>query len=172
MNGRAEIGGPVHIREMTEGDLDGVLEIERMTFPSPWSRALFERELVTPFARSFVGLRKETGQLAGYLCFWLVEQEGHILNLAVHPQHRGQRIGSRLLGYGVEFCRKQGVQADHPGGPAVQLPSHLPVPEFSISTPGDPPPVLYRQRRRCRHHGTGPGRSEAPLNRMKIFPKK
>jgi ribosomal-protein-alanine N-acetyltransferase len=110
MNGRMEMDGPVMIREMTEGDLDGVLEIERITFPSPWSRALFERELVTPFARSFVGLWKETGQLAGYLCFWLVDQEGHVLNLAVHPQYRGQRIGSQLLGFGVEFCRKQGVR--------------------------------------------------------------
>ncbi len=110
MNGRSGIEGPIDIREMTEGDLDEVLEIERVTFPSPWSRPLFERELVTPFARSFVGLRKETGQLAGYLCFWLVEQEGHVLNLAVHPQHRGQRIGTRLLGFGVEFCRQQGVQ--------------------------------------------------------------
>jgi len=105
-----DVGAPIDIREMTEGDLDEVLEIERVTFPSPWSRALFERELVTPFARSFVGLRKESGQISGYLCFWLVEQEGHVLNLAVHPQHRGQRIGTRLLGFGVEFCRKQGVQ--------------------------------------------------------------
>lgn len=110
MNGRSGIDGPIDIREMTAGDLDEVLKIERVTFPSPWSRALFERELVTPFARSFVGLGKETGELAGYLCFWLVEQEGHVLNLAVHPQHRGQRIGTRLLGFGVEFCRKQGVQ--------------------------------------------------------------
>jgi len=110
MNGRAEFGEPIDIREMTEGDLDEVLEIEKVTFPSPWSRALFERELVTPFARSFVGLQKETGQIAGYLCFWLVDQEGHILNLAVHPQHRGQRVGTRLLRFGVEFCRKQGVQ--------------------------------------------------------------
>ncbi len=110
MNGQLEIGGRVSIREMTEGDLDEVLGIERVTFPSPWSRALFERELVTPFARSFVGLWKETGRVAGYLCFWLVDQEGHVLNLAVHPQHRGQRIGSLLLGFGVDFCRKQGVQ--------------------------------------------------------------
>jgi ribosomal-protein-alanine N-acetyltransferase len=110
MNGQVEIGGLVNIREMTEGDLDEILEIERITFPSPWSRVLFERELVTPFARSFVGLWKETGRVAGYLCFWLVEQEGHVLNLAVHPQHRGRRIGTRLLGFGVEFCRKQGVQ--------------------------------------------------------------
>jgi ribosomal-protein-alanine N-acetyltransferase len=110
MNSGVEMGGRVLIREMTEGDLEEVLQIERVTFPSPWSRALFERELTTPFARSFVGVQGETGPVAGYLCFWLVDEEGHVLNLAVHPQHRGQRIGTQLLGFGVDFCRKEGVR--------------------------------------------------------------
>jgi ribosomal protein S18 acetylase RimI-like enzyme len=45
---------PVEIREMTRQDLDEVLEIEGKSFPTPWSRVLFERELSTPFARAFV----------------------------------------------------------------------------------------------------------------------
>jgi [ribosomal protein S18]-alanine N-acetyltransferase len=101
---------PIEIRGMAEKDLDEVLEIEKVAFPSPWSRGLFERELVTPFARSFVACRKGAPEVVGYLCFWLVDTECHVLNLAVHPQHRGQGIGAGILGFGVEYCRREGVQ--------------------------------------------------------------
>jgi ribosomal-protein-alanine N-acetyltransferase len=105
-----EKGDAVEIREMTEEDLDEILAIEKVTFPATWSRMLFERELVTPFARSFVAREKEAGRIVGYLCFWLVDRETHILNLAVHPQYRGMGIGARLLGFGLEYCQNQGVQ--------------------------------------------------------------
>jgi ribosomal-protein-alanine N-acetyltransferase len=101
---------PIEIREMAQKDLDEVLEIEKVAFPSPWSRGLFERELLTPFARSFVARRKEAPALVGYLCFWLVDSECHLLNVAVHPQHRGRGIGTQILGFGVDYCRRQGVQ--------------------------------------------------------------
>jgi ribosomal-protein-alanine N-acetyltransferase len=100
----------IEIREMTRGDLEEVLQIERMSFPTPWSQALFERELLTPFARSLVALERESKKIMGYLCFWLVDPEAHVLNLAVHPQHRGQGLGTLLMGYGVEYCRNRGVQ--------------------------------------------------------------
>jgi ribosomal-protein-alanine N-acetyltransferase len=100
----------IEIREMTQQDLDEVLQIEGLSFPAPWSRALFERELSTPFARAFVAQEAQREKILGYLCFWLVEQEAHILNLAVHPQHRNRGIGTLLLGYGVDYCRKGRVQ--------------------------------------------------------------
>jgi ribosomal-protein-alanine N-acetyltransferase len=108
--GRQDSQEPVEIREMAEKDLDEVLEIERAAFPSPWSRGLFERELATPFARSFVARRKGAPEVVGYMCFWLVDTECHLLNLAVHPRHRGRGIGAEILGYGVAYCLREGVQ--------------------------------------------------------------
>ncbi len=108
--GARDSQAPVEIREMREPDLEEVLEIEKVSFPSPWSRGLFERELTTPFARSFVARRKGTPAVAGYMCFWLVDTECHLLNLAVHPQHREQGIGRGLLRFGVDYCRREGVQ--------------------------------------------------------------
>ena len=100
----------IEIREMTQQDLDEVLQIEGASFPSPWSRTLFERELSTPFARSFVAQAAQGKELLGYLCFWLVDREAHILNLAVHPQHPKRGIGTLLLGHGIDYCRQYGVQ--------------------------------------------------------------
>jgi ribosomal-protein-alanine N-acetyltransferase len=101
---------PVEIREMTRQDLDEVLEIEGKSFPTPWSRVLFERELSTPFARAFVAQEGQKKTVLGYLCFWLVDGEAHILNLAVHPRQRNQGIGTLLLGEGVRYCREKGVE--------------------------------------------------------------
>jgi len=95
---------------MTYQDLEQVLEIETESFPRPWSRGLFEKELLTPFARSLVAAEVSSGKILGYLCFWVVGQETHILNLAVHPQYRRRGIGGLLLRQGLEDCRKKGVE--------------------------------------------------------------
>lgn len=101
--------GRIEIRQMTERDLDEVMEIERKSFPSPWSRRLFERELLLPYAHAFVALEVPPDQVLGYLCFWLVERETHILNLAVHPDRRRRGIGSFLLRYGLDYSREKGA---------------------------------------------------------------
>ncbi len=95
---------------MTREDLDEVLQIEAVSFPTPWSRHLFERELATAFARSYVAREGTGGKVLGYACFWLVDSEAHLLNLAVHPEHRNGGIGSLLLRRLVEYCREQGIR--------------------------------------------------------------
>lgn len=102
--------GQIEIRKMTERDLDEVMEIERKSFPAPWSRRLFERELVLPYAQAFVALQVPPNQVVGYLCFWLIDREGHILNLAVHPEWRRRGIGSLLLRRGLADSREKGAR--------------------------------------------------------------
>jgi ribosomal-protein-alanine N-acetyltransferase len=102
--------GRIEVRRMTEEDLDGVMEIERQSFPAPWSRGLFERELLLSYAHAFVAVDVPGGRVVGYLCFWLVEGETHILNLAVHPERRRQGIASRLLRCGLDYSRQKGAE--------------------------------------------------------------
>ena len=102
--------GRIEIRPMTEGDLDEIMQIERKSFPTPWSRRLFERELLLPYAYAFVALEAPVDRVVGYLCFWLVEGETHILNLAVHPESRRRGIGSLLLRHGLEYSREKGAR--------------------------------------------------------------
>ena len=93
---------PVTLREMRREDLPAVLDIERRSFAQPWSRAFFEKELATPFARLVVAV--EDGQpgpaVIGYACRWRVTDEVHVLNVAVHPERRGRGFG-RLLVEGI-----------------------------------------------------------------------
>src|SRR5262245_5216084 len=93
---------PVALRTMSREDLSAVLEIERRSFAQPWSRTFLEKELSTPFARLVVALADVRGRsvIVGYTCRWRVTDEVHLLNVAVHPEHRGLSIG-RLLVEGV-----------------------------------------------------------------------
>ena len=90
---------PVTLRDMRRDDLPTVLDIERRSFSQPWSRAFFEKELATPFARLIVAV--EAGRagptVVGYICRWRVTDEVHILNVAVHPDRRGRGFGRLLL---------------------------------------------------------------------------
>lgn len=90
---------PVTLRPMRRSDLDAVLAIEERAFPQPWSRAFFEKELAAPQAHCIVAVRDdgEPAALLGYAVSWRVLDEVHLLNVAVHPGHRGAAIGRRLL---------------------------------------------------------------------------
>jgi len=82
---------------MWQEDLPAVLEIERQSFGQPWSRAFFEKELATPFARLTVAVDTDAGSVVGYTCRWRVADEVHLLNVAVHPDRRGRGFGRLLL---------------------------------------------------------------------------
>ncbi|MBE0427316.1 MAG: ribosomal protein S18-alanine N-acetyltransferase [Nitrospirae bacterium] len=83
------------IREMHEDDIPEILRIERMSFPTPWTEAAFINEIYKPYALTRVVLQKNN--VIGYICVNRVLNEGHILNLAVHPEFRRQGIASMLM---------------------------------------------------------------------------
>ena len=96
------------LTEMNEGDIDEVLEIERGSFPSPWSKRMFLNELSNPNSHIILA-KDESGKILGFICFWNVAGEIHILNLAAHPGHRRQGIGKRLLTHVIDSSMKNGA---------------------------------------------------------------
>ena len=88
-----------YLRDMRREDLPAVLDIERRSFAQPWSRAFFEKELATPFARLVVAVEEAVprSQVIGYTCRWRVTDEVHLLNVAVHPERRGLGHGRALV---------------------------------------------------------------------------
>lgn len=84
-----------------------ILEIERASFPSPWSYNAFKSE--TQKSVSHLWVLISDGTVAGYICFWIMEREIQLLNLAVHPEKRGNRFGKFLLTRMIEKGIDQGV---------------------------------------------------------------
>ena len=100
------------IRNATHRDLPRILEIERLAFPTPWSLSSFQRELTLPFSRTTVAVSSEDqdAPARGFLCRWLVADECHILNIAVHPEFRRLGIGAALLRHTVDEAKEKRAQ--------------------------------------------------------------
>ncbi len=87
---------PVRFRDMDLRALSGVLDIERRSFATPWSERAFISELTqNAYAHYVVALRGH--QVVGYAGMWLILDEAHLTNIAVHPAERGRGLGDALL---------------------------------------------------------------------------
>ena len=92
----AEAPAAVSIRELVYGDLPGVLAIERRSFGTPWSLAMFVLELSKP---SGICLAAEDDDgLVGYLVCSRYADVWHLMNVAVEPDRRRAGIASGLIG--------------------------------------------------------------------------
>lgn len=83
------------ISRMKGDDLDEVLAIEHLCFTYPFSRSLFESELNQPAATLLVARDGES--LVGYIDFWKVVDEIHLINIAVHPDYQRKGIATQLF---------------------------------------------------------------------------
>ena len=83
------------VRRLTYSDLPSVLSIERRSFPTPWSLAMFVLELSKP---SGICLAAASDQgLAGYLVCSRYADVWHLMNVAVTPHARRQGIATMLM---------------------------------------------------------------------------
>jgi len=93
---------------MLYDDVPRVLEIERMSFSSPWSEAAFLQEIHKHYALSQVAeLRYD---IIGYMCANYLFDEGHILNLAVDPDFRRQGVATVLMEDALTELKKKGCR--------------------------------------------------------------
>ncbi len=104
-----ESTGHYEIRPLQEADLPEVAAIERETYPLPWSLPCFRNELSRRYSHLEGLTEKATGRLVGYVCYWVLYNEMHVLNLAVRPGWRGRGLGRMLLAHSLEAARAQGA---------------------------------------------------------------
>lgn len=86
----------IEIADMSAEDIDLVCEIESLSFKTPWSRESFAEELTKNSLARYI-VAKVDGKVAAYGGMWIVLDEGHITNIAVHPDYRGRKIGEKLV---------------------------------------------------------------------------
>ncbi|NLZ43973.1 MAG: ribosomal protein S18-alanine N-acetyltransferase [Clostridia bacterium] len=98
----------VAVEPMQLKDLPEILIIERLSFPIPWSKQAFLHELNNEFALYLVA--RENLAVCGYIGMWLIVDEGHITNLAVHPAYRRRGIGRLLLKSLIQAGKRYGLR--------------------------------------------------------------
>ncbi|MEJ2717692.1 MAG: ribosomal protein S18-alanine N-acetyltransferase [Deltaproteobacteria bacterium] len=93
---------------MTSEDLDEILAIERSSFARPWTREMFLREISSRTARALVF--RDGNAIVGYLCFWEVLDEAHLMVIAVRPERRGEGHGKAILAHLEKICLQDGLK--------------------------------------------------------------
>jgi [ribosomal protein S18]-alanine N-acetyltransferase len=96
------------IRRMTAEDIDAVVEVERQSFTTPWSRTAFEAEIEENDLACYLVVIY-AGQIIGYGGMWIILDEAHVTNIAILPDYWGRGFGRSLLAVMIEKAREHGV---------------------------------------------------------------
>ncbi|EGA90241.1 acetyltransferase [Planococcus donghaensis MPA1U2] len=98
----------VNFRKMTTEDVDAVYEIEKLSFTLPWTKEAFYNEMNINEHAYYVIAETEEG-IVGYCGMWLVMDEAHVTNIAIHPDHRGKKLGGSLMEAAIKTAKAQGA---------------------------------------------------------------
>lgn len=93
------------IRLMSKKDIDDIVELEHLSFASPWSADSFRQELNNPLA--FYLVWELENKVLGYCGAWVLLGEAQITNVAIHPKCQRQGAGRRLLRSFLEVLREK-----------------------------------------------------------------
>jgi [ribosomal protein S18]-alanine N-acetyltransferase len=89
----------IELRRLGLANLRTIEEIERRSYPTPWSRSMFAGELAKPSSICLGAFDAdgEAGTLCGYLIVSRYVDAWHVMNVAVDPGHRSRGIATMLL---------------------------------------------------------------------------
>jgi ribosomal-protein-alanine N-acetyltransferase len=128
--------GTLRFRRMRQEDLTRVVEIEKDGFRHPWSRELLERELAHTWSTVLLAVDEgdggeraagaSPGRILGFVVFWLVHDELHILNIASAVEARRRGIGRALMLEASAAARARGaalstLEVRRSNAPAIAL---------------------------------------------------
>jgi ribosomal-protein-alanine N-acetyltransferase len=83
------------LRRLTYADLPHVMTIERRTFGTPWSLAMFVLEVSKPSGIHLAALVED--RIAGYVICSRYDTVWHVMNVAVDPDRRRHGIATALI---------------------------------------------------------------------------
>ena len=87
----------VEFRKLKLRDLNAIEEIERTSYPTPWSRSMFAGELAKPSSICLGAVEVEKEKLVGYLIISRYVDAWHVMNIAVAPEYRRRGIARSLM---------------------------------------------------------------------------
>lgn len=96
------------IRRAEEGDAKVMAQLDTICFAMPWSEKSFLHEITENDLALYLAA-EVGGILVGYAGIWAIIDEGHITNVAVHPDYRRKGIAKALMEVMLENCREEGI---------------------------------------------------------------
>ncbi|GAA0122537.1 MAG: ribosomal protein S18-alanine N-acetyltransferase [Clostridium argentinense] len=99
----------LYIEPMNDKTTKSVQEISALSFPIPWSLQSIEKELTNKFAR-YVTLKMDD-TVIGFGGMWVIFEEAHITNIAIHPDYRKMGYSHIIVDSLESICKSEGVTA-------------------------------------------------------------
>ena len=100
--------GEITVGLMTAADVDAVHEIEVASFHTPWSKESFRHDVEENQCARYMVVR-EDGKAIAYAGVWFILDEGHITNIAVHPDRRGMGYGEMVTRAMIQLAADSGM---------------------------------------------------------------
>lgn len=105
---------PLTIVPMTLDHLDAVVALEKVSFSTPWSANLYRREILSNRLGCYLVISPARASsplpsILGHGGYWLIEDETHIMTIAIHPEWRSRRLGKWLLLTMLARSRQKGA---------------------------------------------------------------
>lgn len=89
---------PYRLRPMTKTDLAVVYQLDKLSFPTPARKGIFEHELDNNEI-AYYQVLTEDDLVIGFAGYWLLADEIHVSTIAIHPEKRRRHLGELLLLY-------------------------------------------------------------------------
>ena len=97
---------PFVIRKMGSGHLPQILEIERASYPTPWSETAFANEIMSASSVTVVAMEATT--VVGFLVAWIVVDQLHVANIAAAVDHRRRGVGGAMMKWLLAEAARKG----------------------------------------------------------------
>ena len=94
-------------RPMQPEDITEVIEIERRSYPHPWTRLIFSDCLHAGYS---CWVCERQGIILGYGIISTAAGEAHLLNLCVRPESQRQGVGEKLLQHLIGRARRHDAE--------------------------------------------------------------
>ncbi len=94
---------------MNESHVNGVYELSKACFSTPWSLDSISKEITNKNARYIIAT--DSDKVIGFVGIWIVFGEGDITNIAVDKNYRNLKIGSNLLKELFKLIKKENCEA-------------------------------------------------------------
>ena len=96
----------IAIRDMEMADVDPVWRLEQQVFPDPWPKTAFREQIDGAGWGAVVA--EVNGRVVAYGCYFVVDIEAHLTNIAVAPEYRRKSVAKRLLDTILERATEAG----------------------------------------------------------------
>ncbi len=101
-----DLGALVEMRTMNYSDLKQVINIEKKSYPHPWTIGIF-RDCIRVGYNAWVMILDEN--IIGYGIVMLSPGEAHILNICIDPDYQGKSLGRYLLRHLVKKSQQTDI---------------------------------------------------------------